>query len=266
MYNFRATEWTFDFYLGCCQKTHRLPRAGRLSMSWELCLAKWVSSKRPAPYRMRCQSSCCVCWSLTYTLAPWAPSKAQSRVGALTFFSAGLPLSPGASLHYKTSDTKASGRYWRWANHFPGIPIPPEVLLQIRGEAEESGETDMAEWHWDLSWQYAGTRSSPVIPLETQGARQMIKQLHICFADSSVSENALWLGCRPESVLQICEQHKPLHSNNLVILAIGEQKMAGCLGHCSGAIVFLKNMYSFWRINSTSYLPCIYSLWHTGTA
>lgn len=105
------------------------------------------------------------------------PSKAQSRAGALTFFSAGLPLSPGSLLHYKTSDTKASGRYWRWANHFPGIPIQPEaaeVLLQIRGEAEKSGETDMAEWHWDLFWQYAGTRSSPVIPLETQGARQMI--------------------------------------------------------------------------------------------
>lgn len=116
--------------------------------------------------------------------------------------------------------------------------IQPEVtegLLQIRREAEKSGG-DMAEWHWDLFWQCGGTRSSPAISLETQGTRQMIKQLPICVADASVSENALWFECRPEGVLQICEQHKTFHCNSLVILAIGEQKMAGCLGHCSEAV------------------------------
>lgn len=199
-----------------------------------------------------------MCWSW-YTLN--SPRKAQSRVGALTFFSAGLALSPGSSLHYKTSDTKASGRYWRWANHFPG----KHSARSDRGTVTNQGggrevRRDMAEWHWDLFWQCAGTRSSPAIAVETQGARLMMKQLPICVADASVSENALWLGCRPEGVLQIREQHKTLLCNNLVVLAVGEQKMAGCLGHCSEIIVFLKNMYCFWRISSTSYLPWIYSL------
>lgn len=153
------------------------------------------------------------------------------------------------------------GRYWRWANHFPG----KHSARCGRGAVTDQGggrevRRDTAEWHWDLFWQCVGTKRSPVIALETQGARQMIKQLPLCVADATVSENALWLGCRPEGVLQICEQHKTLHCNDLLILAIGEHKMAGCLEQCAGAIVFLKNMYCFWRINSTSYLPWIYSL------
>ena len=59
-----------------------------------------------------------------------------------------------------------------------------------------------------LSLAVIGTGSSLVIFLKTQGARQMIEELHICFVDTNLFENTLLLECRPQSALEICEQHK----------------------------------------------------------
>lgn len=87
-----------------------LPSQSRQTKN-EPSLAKWVCSRRQHPEEQdaRADAGCAeadICWGALNN-----PRKAQSRVGALTFFSAGLALSPGSSLHYKTSDTKASGRY-----------------------------------------------------------------------------------------------------------------------------------------------------------
>lgn len=56
------------------------------------------------------------------------------------------------------------------------------------------------------------------------------------------------------------------HCNSLVILPIGKQKMARCLWYCSGAIVFLKKMHCFWRINSNWYLSwlCFFMAYRDG--
>lgn len=68
-------------------------------MSWELCLAKWVSSKKTntlqnkMPEQMLYMPKPDICWS-----CPSNCRKAQSKLGAVTFSSAGLALSPGSSL------------------------------------------------------------------------------------------------------------------------------------------------------------------------
>lgn len=137
----RMNLWFLSWLLS--ENTSCLPRAGRLyelrAVSSKVGLSQETNTLwNKMPEQMLYVLKPDTCWD---TLSN--PRKAQSRVGALTFFSAGLALSPGSLLCYETSDTKASGTYWRWANHFPGKHSArrDRGIVTDQGEAEKSGET-----------------------------------------------------------------------------------------------------------------------------
>lgn len=113
-------------------------------MSWELCLAKWVSSKRPTPYGIGCQSRCCICWSLTHAGALWTipgRHKAEwehspfSQLGWLCLQDHHYITRPLTQRHQANIEDKLITSQ---GNIQPEVT---EVLLQIRREAEQSGET-----------------------------------------------------------------------------------------------------------------------------
>lgn len=151
-------------------------------------------------------------------------------------------------------------------------PEAAEVLLQIRMRGKEAG-TDTAEWHLNLfyHWQCGGTGSSLVIPLKTQGDGMRVAHLLCRYpslwkypltrTQTTECVGDMWIAQDPLTGASFCR-------NRLVILTVGEQKTAGCLWYCLGAIVFLrkKKMHCFWRMNSNSYLQwfCFFMAYRDG--
>lgn len=189
-----ATKRALDFYLACCQQTRCLPRAGRLSTSWELCLAKRVSSKKTntlqneMPEQMLRVLKPDICWSSLSNRR-----KAKSMLGSVTFLGWGglisriifIIMSPLTQRHQADIEDKLIAS---WGNTQLEVA---EVLLQMRVRGKESGQTE--EWHLDLfcHLQYARTGSKVVTPPKTHGVRQTIQELHISFGDANHFENIL---------------------------------------------------------------------------
>lgn len=148
-----------------------------------------------------------ICWSSLSNHI-----KTQSVVGAVTFFSAGVALSPGSSLFYKTSDTKAPNRYWR------------KAICFLRKHSAKSGrgtftdQDEMQSWDRHHRWQ----TSSVVGSMLGQGVASFSPEDS---RNKTVNKRVAYLSCRYQSLwkslltrmqTRVYWRHEQHHMHSLV--------------------------------------------------